>query len=141
VAGVPPTADHEPHDVRPILKLARSRAVTDGLQRHGGQPAERVAHRRQDRGTGGRDQLRLRVDAHERRAAEHREHGGSRRGQRAVRRVHQRARVREGRTHEAFDSQFIEHDGGAAEVDQRVDGAELVQVDLVDRATVNLGLC
>ena len=68
-------------------------------------------------------------------------HGGRRRhGELAVRARHRAAADVERRRDDAVGAEPFHREHGADDVDDRVDGADLVQVDAVERHVVNRGL-
>ena len=119
-----------PQDVRPVGELARAGAVADRRERERGQLAPAVGGDRDDRRAGRRDQLVPGIGADERRTAEERERRRPRYRDRSVRRPGEAACERQRRAHQPLDAEGIQQHEGAADVDQRVEAAELVQVHL-----------
>ena len=120
----------------------RAGAQADRLDRQGRQRTEPLDDGRQDRGAGGRGQLHLDHRLGQRNASEQLGRGG--RGQRhpAVGRLDPAAARRDRAGLEAIDAQQVEPDRRADDVDDRVDRADFVKMDLgqVDAVDPRLGL-
>ncbi len=128
--GVP---DPEPQHVRPALRVAAARAVADRRYVHC-RPLER-RQRAGDRGTGRRHHLHRPVaGARRQRRARHRDQlqrGGRGHRQRAVRRTRRAAAGRQRRTVQPLDAKQPQSYDAAHDVDDRIERADLVEVDLV----------
>ena len=122
--------DEEAEDVGLLGQVARARAQADRLDRHGRERAEALGHGRQDRRAGGRGQLHLDRRLGERDALEQLGRAGRGQGHPAVGRLDPAPAGRHRAGLEPLDAQQVEPDRRADDVDDRVDRADLVEMDL-----------
>jgi hypothetical protein len=131
-------AEHGPQHVGHRARTLVARAVSHRLHRHGRQRAVALHQRVQDRRPRRRHRLPVDVGGHRGDAAQQLE--GGRRGKRQppVLAIHAALSAqRHRRGADAFDPQARQADGSAGHVDDRVDGAELVEVDLLEGDAVD----
>ena len=135
-------ADEHAHEVRALLELARPGPVADGLEAHRRQRPVALTESGYKRTPGGGHELRRDLDAIQGSTAQQRERGRRRKRQPAVGGVHEPAWHGQRRADEALDAEVLERERGAADVGERVDRAELVEVHLLrgDRVDGALGL-
>ena len=140
VAGSLKLADEDAHDVGHLRHVARPGAVADALEHHRRDRAVALHGRREQGGRGRRDELDAQVERHERRAAQQLQRRGRRQRQPAVRGLDEPARARDGRALDAVDAELLERQRDAADVGQRVEAADLVEVHELGLAVVHAGL-
>ena len=133
-------ADQEPQDVGLLGQIALAGAVADGLDGHRRQGPKAVGQRGHDRRAGGRGQFGLHVGGGQRNAAEQFRRGGRGNVALAVGDRDSAAAGGDGRYDQPLRAEQVPADGRADDVGDRVDRADLVEVDLLDRRAMHLGL-
>ena len=123
------TDDHL-HGVDAIVDVARAGAETTRADRHRGQRSPLDDAGREQRGTGGRRELDGRVDAVGRHVVQQFDHGRCRVGDEPVGGSHHAATDRHRAGVDVVDVEHIERGARADDVDDRVDGTDLVKVHL-----------
>ena len=131
-------ADKQPHDVRAIFEVHRPRAVADRLDRHLGESfGELIDHDLDDGRAGGSRQFGFDGDIDKWDSLE--QFGGTGRGDRAdsVRDFHSAMTGRDRAANDFIDAEQREADRGGGDIDDGVNRADLVKVNLFDRRTVD----
>ena len=134
-------AEPEAENVRPFGRVAAAGAEADALETEGG--ALEAAEGCEDRGAGRRNELAGRPFAGRHRRPDHREEferGGRGQRQHAVATLRLTVAQGQGRDVDGIDAEETEAGDGTRYVDHRVDGADLVQLDVVEMLAVDLGL-
>ena len=137
---VPDLADQKTEHIRMLGKVLVARAISDLVHPHLRQRAEARRVLRDQQGAGGRHQLGRDAAAH--RSARPSAARRCRRGHRqhAVRAPHRSAADVDRRGHDVVGAEPLHAKDGADDVDDRVEGADLVQVHSIDRHLVDRGL-
>ena len=138
--GIGRFADQEAQDVGLLGQIALAGAVADLLDGHRRQGPEAVGQRGHDRRAGGRGQFGLDVGGGQRNAAEQLRRGGRGNVALAVGDGDAAGAGGDGRYDQALRAEQVPADGRADDIGDRVDRADLVEVDLLDRGAMHLGL-
>ena len=133
-------ADVETHDVR-HLKLPCARTVGDALrQKLGGHMLGRFCERGEDSGARRRRQLLLRASVIRREKAQQLRRRRRGHHHETVLRVHGAAARIDGRDEDLLDFEIVEADRRADDIDDGIDGADLVEMHVLERHAVHLAL-
>ena len=130
-------ADEHAQHVRRVRQVAIAGAVADAVDRHRRHGTERRRIARDQQRAGRRHEFALNAGGIYRRPAEQL-HGGRRRNRKvAVRRLHHAAADVQRRADDAIGTEPLHRKDGADDVDDRVERADLVQMNLLDRNLVD----
>ena len=138
VVGMALTHQHA-NDVRRLCQLAVAGAVTDLVHAHRWHGAKRRRVLGQNQRPGRRQQLGLNSRGIDRSILQQRDRRRCRHRKHAVRRSHHAAADVERRHDNAVGVEPLEREHGADNVDDGIDGANFVEVHLVDRHAMDAG--
>ena len=132
-------AENRAKQVRSIVPALRAGPVSRPSYGHRGQRVDGLAHRREERGAGRRGPL-ARAARPDRAPAQDLEHGRSGNGDRTVPAPHRSAAGGRGQGDDAAGIQHGDEERSAQHVDDGIERAHLVQLDLVRRDAVDPAL-
>ena len=138
--GLHGISDRDPQQIGMVRKIARSRSVSRPLDLHCGKRREAFRQNLHNCGAGRSYKFDLRTRRIDRRVHQQLERRWSRDGQRSVRALDCAAAHVEGRAHPLVDCERLRADRRTNDVDHRVNGANFVEVNLLQRSVVNLRL-
>ncbi len=133
-------ADKQPQDVGMRSKILVAGAVSDAFDAHRRKRAVSVDKRGQNCGAGRRREFRFHVRFRERHPLQEFSGRGGWNTATAVLDLNEPTPRRHGRAKDSIDAKQVPADCGAADIGNRIDRADFVEMNFADRRPVNLGL-